>query len=355
MGSIYGAYMWGISMPSALLLFSLVIAVVGILFSSRAALVITLASCITILLLGIREIHNPDITLWKEYGIRMIDIISYIVIICISSGLTFLSNFETEKSLKRALASEENLELKVEKRTQELKQSQLETFSAMSQTYELGKVAQGLFHDLITPLTSVALYVSEYDRTNTKQYIEKAVQASDRMRRMLEVTKSQIEVKNEYTIFSALKEIEISKDLQQYSARKKNVTITVTPNNDLFLYGVELRFNQIISNIVQNAIEAFEDACTNSINIDISDTVITISNNGPQIPLLVLSNLFTTSLSTKQGHFGIGLPSIKNILTNDFQGTLDIKSSIEETKFILNFPHAKVSKSLSTIIQGNKV
>lgn len=316
-------------------------------------MVITFASCITILLLGIREIHNPDITQWKEYGIRMIDVISYIVIICISSGLTFLSNSETEKSLKRALASEEDLELKVEKRTQELKQSQLETFSAMSQTYELGKIAQGLFHDLITPLTSVALYVSEYDRTNTKHYIDKAVQASDRMRRMLEVTKSQIEIKNDYTIFSALKEIEIAKDLQQYNARKKNVTVTITPNNDLFLYGVELRFNQIISNIVQNAIEAFDKEGANSIIIDISDTVITISNNGPQIPPYVLSNLFTTSLTTKQGHFGIGLPSIKNILTNDFQGNIDIKSSIDKTKFILNFPHAKISKLFSTVIPEN--
>jgi glucan phosphoethanolaminetransferase (alkaline phosphatase superfamily) len=172
-GTIYGAYTWGVSMPTTLLLFSLVIGIVGMLFSSRKAFIATIIAFILIFILGIREIHNPQITSWKEYEVEIIDIISYIVIIGISSGLTLLSNKEVEKSLKRALESEKDLEIKVEKRTQELKQSQLETLSAMSRTYELGKIAQGLFHDLITPLNSAVLYVSEYDRTQSKQYIEK--------------------------------------------------------------------------------------------------------------------------------------------------------------------------------------
>ena len=347
-GTVYGAYTWGVSMPTTLLLFSLVIGLIGMLFSSKKAFFATVITFILIFVLGLREIHNPAITSWKEYEVEIIDIISYIVIIGISSGLSLLSNNEIEKSLKRALESEKDLEIKVEKRTQELKQSQLETLSAMSRTYELGKLAQGLFHDLITPLNSAVLYVSEYERTQSKQYIEKAIEASNRMRRLIEVTKTQLKDKNNIEKFNVKYEIRITIDLLQYIARKKDVTIKVT-GTETELTGIITKFNQVISNIVQNAIESFTTN-GNTVTIHIEETTISISNNGPKIPDTVLKNIFDTSITTKVDHFGIGLPMIYHIMKEDFKGNIKVTSDANLTTFKLYFPDAKIHKTFPPVI-----
>lgn len=349
LGSIYGAYRWGVSMPTTLLLFSLVIGLIGILFSSKKALLATFFAFIIIFFLGLREIKNPEITLWKNYQVEIIDICSYIVIIGISSGLTLLSNREIEKSLKRARESEKDLEIKVENRTQELKKSQLETITAMSQMYELGKVAQGLFHDLITPLSSVALYVSEYDRTNTKRYIDKAVIASQRMSRMLDITKKQIKTGVLSEDINVANEISSVIELLQFSARKTSAQIETQIITNFVLFGVPIKFNQIISNIVQNAIECFKSNNDNKILIIIDKGLITISNNGPEIPERILNSLFKVSVTTKDDHFGIGLPNIKNIIENHFGGTLSVTSNKINTSFRLQFPNTKDYPSIPQI------
>lgn len=336
-GSIYGAYKWGVSMPTTLLLFSLIIGLIGILFSSKKALIATCISFVLIFSLGSREIRNPGITSWKNDKVEMIDIYSYIVIIGISSGLTLLSNREIEKSLKRARESEKDLELKIENRTKELKKSQLEAINAMSQTYELGKIAQGLFHDLITPLSSVALYISEYDRTNTRQYIDKAVQASNRMGRLLDVTKKQIKTSNLVEEINIADEVHSVTELLQFLARKKGVVISIKIDTNFFIYGVPIKFSQVLSNILQNAIECFVDEEDRSIKIIIGNNSISISNNGPQIPESILQQLFKGPITTKPDHFGIGLPNIKNIMENYFNGTISITSDKNTTCFKLSF------------------
>lgn len=352
-GTIYGAYKWGVSMPTALLLFSLVISLVGVLFSSKKAIIATTVCFIIIFLLGQREIKNPNITTWKNYKVDIIDICSYIVIIGISSGLTLLSNREIEKSLRRARESEKDLELKVENRTKELKKSQLETITAMSQMYELGKVAQGLFHDLITPLSSAALYISEYDRTNTKQYIDKAVIASHRMGKMLDITKRQIKVSTLSEEINIVDEINSVLELLQFSARKKNVKVKIQIINNFSLYCVPIKVNQIISNIIQNAIECFTKTDNNIINILVENRSITVINNGPKIPEHILNLLFKNSITTKNNHFGIGLPSIKNIIEDCFDGTITVTSNEVYTAFKLTFPNAKEHIPISSIIQNH--
>lgn len=336
-GSLYGAYTWGISMPTTLLLFSLVIGLIGILFSSKKALIATGLTFIIIFILGLREIKNPDITSWKNYGIEIIDICSYIVIIGISCGLTFLSNKEVEKSLMRARESEKNLEAKIDARTKQLKKSQLETITAMSQTYELGKVAQGLFHDLITPLTSAALYISEYDRTNTKEYINRAVQASERMRKMLDVTKRQINTSDLVEKINVANEIHSVIELLQFIIRKKGVEVDIQISQNFTILGVPIKFSQIISNILQNAVECFVEEQKKNIKIIVKKNLITISNNGPEIPQSILDQLFKTPITTKIDHFGIGLPNIRNIIENYFSGSVSITSNAEITTFTLNF------------------
>lgn len=350
LGTIYGAYKWGVSMPTTLLLFSLVIGIIGMLFSSRKAILATVIISALVFALGLREINHPEITSWKEYKVEIVDILSYIVIISISSGLTILSNRETEKSLKRALESEKNLEQKVEQRTQELRQSQLETISAMSKTYELGKIAQGLFHDLITPLTSVALSVSEYDKTQSKLYIDRAIKASDKMRHLIEITKNQIKEKDTAELFSVKEEIQAVVDLLQYWIRKKDIIITIT-GDDFFLHGISLKFNQIISNIVQNAIESFDSEKQYFIDIKIATNKLTISNNGPQIPSEILPKLMAEQITTKENHFGIGLPMIRHIIREDFNGDIKITSDQELTTFTILFSDSAHARKIPPILQ----
>ncbi len=100
--------------------------------------------------------------------------------------------------------------------------------------------------------------------------------------------------------------------------------------------------NQVILNLVNNAVEALrEKSDDRRIRISIhqrplKSALVTVANNGPQIPQENLEKIFIPFFTTKQEGSGIGLALSRQIL-HMHKGMLSVTSSAEETVFRMEF------------------
>lgn len=349
-GSItFTSYYWGIELPVLLLSYGLLIVTASILVGTNFGFMVTLLSSGVIIILGYLEISGFDHPqlYWKSTALRLNNAVEFAAILLLMMIISWLSNREIEKSLHRARSSEEALrlerdllELKVEERTRELKQLQLERISQLYRFAEFGRLASGLFHDLINPLTAVSLYVEQLRKSGdpqvreTRSYVDKAVSLTKRMENFMQGIRKQIQNRDLDMPFILNEEISQVLQILGYKARSAQVELQYIPAQPISSYGNPLKFHQLVSNLVSNAI----DACS---NIDTTKKLITVtlelqnqfislrvSDNGsgiaPELREKIFEPFFTTKDPGKGS--GIGLSTTKGIVEKDFNGSITVES-----------------------------
>lgn len=366
LGVSYSGYHWGIELPIVLLSYGLVIIIASILISTKFGFLLTGLSMCVILTLGfleVRHLISPRLY-WKTDTLQLNNAFEFSAILFLTMVISWLSNREIEKSLYRARSSEEALraerdllEIKVEQRTQELKQLQVDRISQLYRFSEFGRLASGLFHDLINPLTSLSLHVeklaqgSDARAAETKQYLEQAMHLTKRMEAFMQGVSKQIQNRELDLLFSLSEEIEQSMQILAYKARKASVEIIYyQPGLPVITFGNPLKFHQVITNLVSNAIDAYDNL--KSIENDRKKIVIkliqeaeqislTISDNGSGIQKKLLDKIFEPFFTTKDPHkgTGIGLSTTKDIVEKHFSGKIYVASSPERgTTFTILLP-----------------
>lgn len=125
--------------------------------------------------------------------------------------------------------------------------------------------------------------------------------------------------------------------------KKNNIQLITNLKEESSLFFDKDRFIQILSIIIQNAIESFENGNKNYyIKIDDdsveSYNVITISNNGIPIPEAIQPQIFERFTTTKNRntHRGLGLSIVKSTLES-YGAFAEVSSSETETSFKLFF------------------
>ena len=99
---------------------------------------------------------------------------------------------------------------------------------------------------------------------------------------------------------------------------------------------------QVLINLVKNAIQALEDTDNSYIrlqayNNEKHNTLISIKDNGPGIDEEAQSKIFIPFYTTKKNGSGIGLSLSKQIMRQHL-GSISVKSKIDEgTEFVLRF------------------
>ncbi len=119
-------------------------------------------------------------------------------------------------------------------------------------------------------------------------------------------------------------------------------------------------FGRSISNLINNAADAFEEKndCQISVNIDSDEdsVIVRIEDNGRGMPPEVVKKLLNNvSITTgKEGGHGIGFPQIYDTLKNS-NGKLDINSQLGHgTSISLTFPRIKAPEWIAESIKLNK-
>ena len=350
----YSAYYWSIVLPTVILGSVIVIVISSILVGIRFSFFMTLALGITVVSITHFQIHGhiPVKLYWKDEPLKTKDAIEISFILTLIALVSWLSNRETERSLTRARTSEQaliyerdSLEIKIEERTKELKQLQMEQVSQLQRIAEFGKLSSGIFHDLMNPLTAVIANVDrleskpwdlEQNLPEVKQYLEKAVHASRRMGGILDMARKQIRVNHANEVFSLNKELHEAIDMLQYKARQANVTLKVKDPKELTLFGNALKFHQVALNLISNAIDSYDELPeTEHQTVHLSllkrdhQALLKVTDYGCGISKDTQVKIFETFFTTKPSDkgIGIGLSSTKEIVEKEFGGTIHVEST----------------------------
>lgn len=360
----YIAIRFGIDIPACLITYALIIVMSSILIGTRFAFAMTALIILLIAGIGYLQLMQffPAENYWRLTMVQTPDLIIFSVIFSIIAIVSWLSNREIEKSLRRARRSEaeltkerDSLEVKVEERTREIKQMQLEKMSQLYRFAEFGKLSSGLFHDLVNPLNAVSLNMelvkSTADKKNIAQsqlHLTKAISATKKLENFIFAVRKQISKQENQTYFSLNEEIDQVIDILSFKARQNGAVIIFNPAQPVFSHGDNIKWSQVVLNLTANAIDSYENTSQPSPRIVMISLarkngviVFSVTDTGCGIPQENREKIFEPFFTTKSGSgMGIGLSLVKSIIEKDFGGTIELVTEVGAgTAFIISIPH----------------
>ncbi|MBN8576638.1 MAG: GHKL domain-containing protein [Cytophagales bacterium] len=128
---------------------------------------------------------------------------------------------------------------------------------------------------------------------------------------------------------------------KELSDKQINITVSVDPPN-LFVLADKTMIEQVIINLIKNAIQAFEEQPEKQIELtgysnEKGRTIISVKDNGSGIDSEALEKIFIPFYSTKKTGSGIGLSLSKQIM-RQHEGNITVKSELGKgTEFLLRF------------------
>lgn len=371
-GVIYTAASWGMELPQVAVTYALVIVISGILISSKYAFFITVfIGIITFVLISLEQngFISPNYY-WRSDPFSLSDTLIMFVTLGVVATVSWLSNREIEKALKRARGSEKALkkerdllEVKVEERTDELKRTQLEKILHLYHLADFGRMTAGLFHDLVNPLTMVSLNLERLQARglgegkrgvkDTKKLVGRAVSGTKRMEGFVQAVKKQIQKQEVKTSFILCEEINQSINILDYKTKEMRVKVRFVHETKVRNFGNPIRFNQLVTNLVSNAIDSYQKVKrrkNRKIIVRViknkNIAILTVQDFGCGIAKGNLKKIFDPFFTTKsiEEGTGIGLSICKDIVEKEFGGKIKAESKQGKgTTFFVEFSLKKRS------------
>jgi C4-dicarboxylate-specific signal transduction histidine kinase len=197
------------------------------------------------------------------------------------------------------------------------------------------------------------------------QTISLAVKAAEKAAGFVRGIKSQTRdlSAKEYVHFNAVPVIDEALLLLGHNLREKGCSTNFDHSGDkIDLYGSPLRLAQIVTNLVNNAIDASIANKSGLIILRLiehaQEVVLQVCDQGCGIAEEALSRIFDPMFTTKSfgQSTGLGLTIVHNIMTGEFGGSIEVDTQVNQgTTFTLHFPRPCTVKKLSraTIGQNN--
>ncbi|MDR3558119.1 MAG: HAMP domain-containing sensor histidine kinase [Candidatus Pacebacteria bacterium] len=369
LGSFYCGYRWGASLPETLLCFALTMGVTNMLFGMRTSLAVTALSFATLFFLCSREMYHPEVLSWQNGNLDITDFIAYFGIIALMFGLSWISRWKISRSLARAELSEKNLEeerslleRRVTERTEELRQTQEKRISELASIAEFGRLSQGLFHDLISPISSMLLHIERLSALPSKkeakegmESLQKMCMTAKRFSGYLASLRLAISNPPSVSYCSFEEELEHIFNLLAFSARAYSVTYDKPEQKIGQVPFGPSDIHQVLFNLVANAVDSFEKIADERRKIvsvkaenDADCLLIEVSDNGAGISQDDLPHIYDQFFTTKKScqGLGIGLYTVRRI-TADHNGMINVESTVSvgtRFKVVLPFPCKALAK-----------
>lgn len=258
-------------------------------------------------------------------------------------GLGLWVFYQRRVQLAELLAIEEaaniQLEKRVEKRTSELRSTQHQLVQA-SKLSALGQLSAGISHELNQPLAAIKNFSESGGKLiglnrikDAQQNFDHIIQQIDRITRMIKSLRA-FARKEKETIepVDLQKVISASLNLLDQSLNTNNVTIEKeTFDLPIMVLGGEVRLQQVVINLITNAIDALSNQKDKRIKIFTKNTSgsihLYIQDNGPGIK--DTTRIFEPFYSTKEigSSKGLGLGmSISYGIIGSFGGNIECKN-----------------------------
>ena len=250
-----------------------------------------------------------------------------------------------ENALLYKRLSNFNLKLKkeVDRKTSALKKSQIEKLNHISRFAEIGRQSSGILHDLSNPLSSLSLNIELLQRQNkikkltAEELSENLGDATNiivKISKLINISKKQIQTKEIIKEFDPNEEIKDIIKIFKHKANTYKIKIGLDLSADIKIAGNPIKFSQILSNLISNALDSFRNLERKNKKIEIESSlkrkklIIEIKDNGAGIKKQHLNKIFNPLFTTKkQTGTGIGLSLTKSIIEKDFNGEIKVISN----------------------------
>ncbi len=248
------------------------------------------------------------------------------------------SLFQRESAELRALNARLQREIAERQRVQENLAVAEQTLQQSSKLAVLGEMSAAVSHELNQPLAAMKTYLAGARLLLSRNRPEEAVSSfqriDDLIERMGAITKqlksyarqdaNQFQPVNMGdAIYSALAMME-----PQLRERKVDITRTM-PEGPVWVMGDRVRIEQVIINLLRNAMDATQNEAEARIDILLAageTAVLTVRDNGSGIA--DIENLFEPFYTTKQPGDGVGLGlAISSGIVNDLGGRLTARNA----------------------------
>lgn len=205
----------------------------------------------------------------------------------------------------------------------------------------LGQLSAGITHELNQPLSAIGHYSH-----NARLFLERGQldTATNNLGKIGELTERMAKIINHLKSFARkptnqLVPVNLARSLERSLALlatpidKSRVKIGLDKTAELLVQAEDVRLEQVLVNIIGNAIDAVTAMPESERRIDISTTeedatvTLTVSDSGPGIPEELLDSVFDPFYTTKDVGKGLGLGlSISYNIVEDFGGRLTAHS-----------------------------
>ncbi|MBY3210941.1 sensor histidine kinase [Rhizobium laguerreae] len=310
-----------------------------------------------------------------DAGIREARMLALLILLPLLAGAAFLLRRRHVISLR--ISSEqrarEELERRVAERTLDLSQArdrlQAEIVGHKSTEQKLqavqqdlvqanrlailGQVAAGVAHEINQPVATIRAYA---DNARTFLNRGQTAPAGENLESIAALTERIGSITEELKTFArkgrgsaeptGLKDViegAVMLLRSRFAGRMDTLDIDLPPD-ELQVMGNRIRLEQVLINLLQNALEAVapkagEGRVEVRTSTDAGMITVTVADNGPGIPPEIRKVLFTPFNTSKESGLGLGLVISKDII-GDYGGRMEVLSDSGGTRFIVQLRKA---------------
>lgn len=281
------------------------------------------------------------------------------------SGLWLRRRQRARQAEEVAAKARAELERRVEERTRDLQSAmdQLETeISGHEKTGRelqsvqqdlvkanrlaiLGQVAAGVAHEINQPVATIRAFA---DNARTLMNRRRLEEADENMKDIAALTERIGVITSDLKILArkgraAAQPVSVKAVIEgavmllrsRFSGHMEALDIAL-PDDMLMVSGSPIRLEQIVINLLQNALEAVEDKKGGHVRVRVRQSgdqvVLSVADNGPGIAPDILEALFTPFNTSKEGGLGLGLVISREIAV-DYGGRIEVDSNPNGTCF----------------------
>ncbi len=361
--SFENSFILGINTYGIDILYSLAILISAVLINFKFSFFIFLFICFGLsLIYFLQNGHSfTDNLLWENFSFIFANLLTIFLCFILILFVAWYFSKETEKfyksnkKLKHKLKLQnDHLEIIVKNRTKELETLQLKQLIKVAPLLDLGKLSIGLVHDIRESLAvlSIVLQNAQEDN-NVVSNLDKAFLAIDRIDDLSKMTVCKIFDEAETDVFNLNQEIEKLISLFDYRAKLKRIKIIFKPNKEFELYSDKSKLNQILSNLILNALESYDNSDQSDRCVFIKlvkkprNLLIIVKDYGVGISKENLPHIFEPKFSSKDERqsLGLGLYVSQEAMSKIYESKIKVESKVNcgstftvliKNKFIIN-------------------
>lgn len=209
----------------------------------------------------------------------------------------------------------------------------------------LGQVAAGVAHEINQPVATIRAYA---DNARVLLKRKRAEEADENLENIAALTERIGVITSDLKILArkgrtAAEPVSLRLVVEgavvllrsRFSGRMDILDLDL-PDESVKVMGSRIRLEQIVINLLQNALEAVEEKNDGRVDVRVEekkdDVVLKVRDNGPGIAAPILEQLFSPFNTSKEGGLGLGLV-ISSDIASDYGGRIEVDTGESGTCF----------------------